>query len=79
MRDIIIDFSLASIIKCVVKIAIIIFFGVIGMVGGYSFSAVRETSEMNAKSDEIEVFLKWCATNKDLTEKSGKEHSEGAE
>ena len=64
LRDIIIDFSLASIIKCVVKIAIIIFFGVIGMVGGYSFSAVRETSEMNAKSDEIEVFLKWCESNK---------------
>ncbi len=60
LRDIIIDFSLASVIKCIVKIAIIIFFGVIGMVGGYSFSAVRETTEMNAKSDEIEVFLKWC-------------------
>lgn len=64
LRDIIIDFSLASIIKCVVKIAIIIFFGIIGMVGGYSFAAVRETSEMNAKSDEIEVFLKWCESNK---------------
>lgn len=64
LRDIIIDLSLASIIKCVVKVAIIIFFGVIGMVGGYSFSAVRETSEMNAKSDEIEVFLKWCEEKK---------------
>lgn len=64
LRDIIIDFSLASIIKCLVKIAIIIFFGVIGMVGGYSFTAVKESSEMNAKSDEIEVFLKWCEVNK---------------
>lgn len=64
LRDIIIDFSLASIIKCLVKVAIIIFFGVIGMVGGYSFTSVREASEMSAKSDEIEVFLKWCAANK---------------
>lgn len=64
LRDIIIDFSLASVIKCLVKIAIIIFFGVLGMVGGYSFTAVRETDEMNSKSDEIEVFLKWCESKK---------------
>ena len=75
LRDIIIDFSLASIINCLVKVAIIIFFGVIGMVGGFSFTAVRESSEMNAKSDEIEVFLKWCTTNKKLN----KDMSEGAE
>ncbi|MDE6586122.1 MAG: hypothetical protein K2K80_05540 [Clostridia bacterium] len=60
LRDIIIDFSWASIMKCVIKIAIIIFFGVIGMVSGYSFAAVRETAEMNEKADEIEIFLKWC-------------------
>ena len=66
LRDIIIDFSLASVIKCIIKIAIIIFFGVIGMVGGYSFTAVRESSEMNAKSDEIDVFLKWCDSKKQV-------------
>lgn len=60
LKDIILDFSLASIIKCVVKIATIIFFGALGLIGGYSFTAVKETSEMNAKSDEIEVFMKWC-------------------
>lgn len=60
LRDIIINFSAESIIKCVIKLAIILFFGAIAMVGGYTFTAVRETSEMNAKSDEIDVFLKWC-------------------
>lgn len=65
LRDILIDFSLTSVIKCLVKVAIIIFFGVIGMVGGYSFTAVKESSEMNAKSDEIEVFLKWCENKKE--------------
>lgn len=62
LRDIIIDFSWTSVIKCVIKIAIIIFFGVIGMVSGYSFAAVRESDEMNEKADEIEIFLKWCKT-----------------
>ena len=59
-REIIINFSAESIIKCVIKLAIILFFGAIAMMGGYTFTAVKETGEMNAKSDEIEVFLKWC-------------------
>jgi len=60
LKDIIVDFSLASIIKCIIKLALIIFFGALAMVGGYSFTSVKETNEMNAKSDEIDVFLKWC-------------------
>ena len=70
LRDILIDLSWATIIKCIVKIAIIIFFGVLGMIGGYSFTAVRETSEMNAKSDEIEVFLKWCESKEKTAEQA---------
>lgn len=61
LRDIILDLSAESIVKCVVKLAITIFCGAMGMIGGYSHSSVRESSEMNAKSDEIDVFLKWCA------------------
>jgi len=68
--DVILNFSWEALIKCVVKIAIIIFFGVIGMMGGYTFVTVNEVDEMNAKSDEIEVFLKWCDGNKDR-EKDG--------
>ncbi len=60
LRDIILDLSAESIVKCVVKLAITIFCGAMGMIGGYSHSSVRESSEMNAKSDEIDVFLKWC-------------------
>lgn len=63
LRDIIIDFSAASVIKCVIKLAIIIFFGAIAMLGGYTFTSVREANELNAKADEIDVFLKWCAEN----------------
>ncbi len=63
LRDIIIDLSAASLIKCVIKLAIIIFFGAIAMIGGYTFTSVKETNEMNAKSDEIDVFLKWCEEN----------------
>lgn len=58
--DVILNFSWEILIKCVVKLAIIIFFGVIGMIGGYTFVTVNEVDEMNAKSDETEVFLKWC-------------------
>lgn len=70
LRDIIIDFSFASVIRCLIKVAIIIFFGVMGMVGGYGFTAVRETSEMNAKSDEIDIFLKWCENKGKTVENS---------
>lgn len=63
LRDIIIDFSAASVIKCVIKLAIIIFFGAIAMIGGYTFTSVKETNEMNAKADEIDIFLKWCEEN----------------
>lgn len=65
LRDILVDFSAEAIVKCVVKLAIIIFFGAIGMIGGYTFSTVRETSEMQAKADEIDIFLKWCENKKD--------------
>ena len=58
--DVILNFSWETLIKCVVKLAIIVFYGVLGMMGGYTFVTVNEVDEMNAKSDEIEVFLKWC-------------------
>ncbi len=60
LRDIIIDFSWTSVVKCLIKVAITLFFGAMGMIGGYNFTTTREVSEMNAKSDEIEIFLKWC-------------------
>ena len=63
LKDILVDFSAASIIKCVIKLALIIFFGAIAMIGGYTFTSVRETNELNAKADEIDVFLKWCEEN----------------
>lgn len=60
LRDVIFDFSWASVVKCLIKVAITLFFGAIGMISGYNFTSVKEVAEMNAKSDEIDVFLKWC-------------------
>lgn len=62
--DVILNFSWEALIKCVVKLAIIIFYGVLGMMGGYTFATVNEVDEMNSKSDEIEVFIKWCEKEK---------------
>ena len=60
LREIIFDFSWASVVKCLIKVAITLFFGAMGMISGYNFTSVKEVAEMNAKSDEIDVFLKWC-------------------
>lgn len=62
-KDIFFDFSAESIIKCVIKLAVTIFFGVLGMISGYSFTSINEVAEMNARSDEIETFKSWCEKN----------------
>lgn len=58
--QIITDFSLATIVMCLVKIIIILIFGTVGMVGGYNMTAVRAVEEMNTKVDEQNRFIKWC-------------------
>lgn len=58
--DLILNFSWEALIKCVIKISIIIFFGVTGMLGGYTFATINEVDEMQSKADETEIFLKWC-------------------
>ncbi len=65
------DFSLATVIMCLVKIAIILIFGTIGMVGGYNMTAVKAVEEMNIKADEQVRFIKWCGV--DLPPKETKE------
>lgn len=65
------DFSLATVIMCLVKVAIILIFGTIGMVGGYNMTAVRAVEEMNIKADEQVRFIKWCGI--DLPPKETKE------
>lgn len=54
------DFSLATVVMCLVKIIIILIFGTVGMVGGYNMTAVRAVEEMNTKVDEQNRFIKWC-------------------
>lgn len=64
LSDIIWDFSAEAVVACVVKLAIIVFFGAIGMIGGWNFTTVKEVREMQAKSDELETFIKWVERKK---------------
>ncbi len=68
--DLILNFSWEALIKCVIKLSIIIFFGVTGMVGGYTFATINEVEEMEAKADETEIFLNWCEDNKERNQQS---------
>lgn len=60
LREMIFDFSWSSVVKCLIKVAITLFFGAMGMIGGYNFTTVKEVDEMNAKADDIREFLNWC-------------------
>lgn len=62
--DVIFNFSAEAVVLCVIKTAMTIFFGAMGMIHGYQFTSVKEVAEMNARSDEIEIFEKWCENNK---------------
>lgn len=64
LQDVILNFSAEAVVRCVVKLAVIAFFGALGMVGGYNHAAVREVDEMTARADEQERFLKWCENMK---------------
>lgn len=64
LREITIEFSWEAVIRCVIKVATIIFFGAIGMVSGYNFATVKEVQEMNSKSDELDNFMKWVDKNR---------------
>lgn len=61
LQEVIFNPTRETIIKLVVKLAVIITFAALAMVGGYNFSTVKEVNEMNGKCDEMENFLKWCA------------------
>lgn len=65
LQEIIFNFSKEAIVRCIVKLAIIVFFGAIGMMGGYNFAVVKEVREMHAKSDDLQTFINWCEKNKE--------------
>ena len=60
LQEVIFNPSKETVIKLVVKLAVIVTFAALGMVGGYNFSTVKEVNEMNSKSDEMENFIRWC-------------------
>ena len=63
LMEIMINLSWESVVKCIIKLAVTIFFGIIGMVSGYQFTSIKEVAEMNACADEIDTFKKWCEGN----------------
>lgn len=49
-----------TILQCVIKVAMIVVFAAIGVVGGYNFSAHKEARELDEKAAEQTRFIKWC-------------------
>lgn len=72
LQEVIFNFSAEAVIQCVIKLALVAFFGAIGMIGGYNFSTQNEVREMDARADEQERFIKWCETEKDGEKLGGK-------
>lgn len=65
LQDIIFNFSIEAVIRCLAKLVIVALSGVFGILGGINHSTIRETDEMNACADEQERVIKWCETEKD--------------
>lgn len=72
-QEVIFNFSAEAVIQCVIKLALVAFFGALGMIGGYNFSTQEEVREMDARADEQERFIKWCETEKDVEKFRGKD------
>lgn len=62
--------SYQTILECVIKVAMIIVFAAIGVMGGYGFSANKESRELDDKADEQERFIKWCAAASETLNRS---------
>lgn len=66
LQDVIFNFSAEAVVQCIIKLALVAFFGALGMIGGYNFSTVREVREMNMRADEQERFIKWAEGKNNL-------------
>ena len=58
--ELMVNFSYATLITCLVKLAMLVIFAVFGMIGGYKFAIGREVEEMEDRADEQRRFFKWC-------------------
>ena len=58
--ELMVNFSYATLVTCLVKLAMLVISAVFGMVGGYKFSTGREIEEMEDRADEQRRFFKWC-------------------
>lgn len=64
LQEVIFNPTKETVIKLIVKLAIIVTFAALGIVAGYNFAVSKEKNEMDAKSDEMDAFMKWCADGK---------------
>ena len=71
LQEVIFNPSAEAVVECVIKLAVIAFFGAIGMIGGYNLAAIREVDEMNDRADEQERFINWAEDTKKLGGKLG--------
>lgn len=77
--DLILHFSYATVVICVVKLLMLVIFGAFGMHGGYKFSSVREVAEMEDRADEQRRFFRWCGEQEDKKSQSQSKKNEEAE
>ena len=71
LQEVIFNPSAEAVVECVIKLAVIAFFGAIGMIGGYNLAVIREVDEMNDRADEQERFINWAEDTKILGGKLG--------
>jgi len=57
--DVITNFTFATVVMCLIKIAVILASGVMGMIGGYNMTSNAEVEEMKIKAKEQDRFMKW--------------------
>lgn len=67
--ELMVNFSYATLITCLVKLAMLVIFAVFGMIGGYKFATGREVEEMETRADEQRRFFKWCGEEPPKTPK----------
>lgn len=79
--DLILHFSYATIVICVVKLLMLVIFGAFGIHGGYKFAAVREVAEMEDRADEQRRFFRWCGAQnyEDIHQNQASENEEAEE
>lgn len=60
VSELIIDFSYANVVMCLIKFATFAVGAAVGIVGGYNLTTVKEVEEMNYRAAEQSRFIAYC-------------------